>query len=137
MRYITIKPFERKGICGPVNIPYGSVLEKRDDGQLYYDGKPICVSWSAASHTHFAYDGDGKGQERGRLSHAIIEALEPQDGETRADHNKRWEPIWKDPLAQRYRKPEHLDYWLWHDNFFKAPIEDLEHIATLAGVGKG
>lgn len=137
MKYITIKRFRRDVGGVHFNIPWGAELEKREDGILYHEGKPVAVAKSFASHQHFARNDDRKGQERGKLSHAIIEALEPQDGETRADRDKRWEPIWKDPLAQRYRKLEHLDYWLWHDDFFNAPVEDLEHIATLAGVGKG
>lgn len=132
MQYVTIKQFTREGINGYANIPYGSQLERKENGFLYFNNKPICVATSAASHQHFTRNNDGKGLKRGKLTQAIIEALEPQDGETREDRGNRWKVIWNDTLAQKYKKQEHQTYWLWNDDFYNAPIEDLEHIAKLA-----
>ena len=137
MQYVTIKRFKRHGIGGQFNIPYGTPLELRDDGKLYYKDLPVCVAKSAASHNHFARDDDGKGLERGKLSHAIIYALAPERFDTRQERDEYWEVIWNDQLANKYRRKEHIDYWLWSDDFFNAPIEDLKYIAALAGIKKG
>ncbi len=137
MKYITIKRFKRNGIDGHFNIPYGTYLEKRADGNLYCDNKKICVARSAAAHEYFARDDDGKGMERGKLSHAIIKRLTPMQFDSRQERNEYWQVVWNDSLAQKYRRPEHLDYWLWNDDFYNAPIEDLKYIAALVGVKKG
>lgn len=129
MQYITIKRFKRNGIGGYFNIPYGTSLELRDDGTLYHNDLPVCLAKSAASHEHFARNDDGNGQERGRLSHAVIDALNsPQQ------RNEAWQVIWNDPLTQKYRRTDHLDTWLWNDDFYNAPIEDLKYIAALVGI---
>ena len=46
-------------------------------------------------------------------------------------------PLLTGSLAQKYRRSEHVNYWLWNDDFYNAPIEDLEYIAELVGVKKG
>ena len=137
MKYISIKRFRRNGIGGYFNIPYGEYLEKRDDGFLYYADKKICVARSAAAHKYFARDDDGKGLERGKLSHAIVDRLAPQQFDSRQERNEYWQVVWNDTLAQKYRRPEHSDYWLWNDDFYNAPIEDLKYIAALVYVKKG
>ena len=134
MYYVTLKRFKRIGIDGRLNIPYGTPVENRG-GILYYGIKKICVARSAAAHEYFARDDDGKGLERGELSHAIIERL--NNFKTREERDKFWEKtIWVDETAKKYRKPEHQSYWLWNDDFYNAPIEDLKKIAALVGVEK-
>ena len=137
MQYVTIKHFKRRGIGGEFNIHYGEILELRDDGLLYYKDCAVCAARSAAAHKYFACDYDGKGFYRGKLSGAIIERLEPKNFDSPQERDEFWKKIWKDKLTQKYRRPEHLDYWLWNDDFFNAPIEDLEYIAELVGVKKG
>ena len=137
MQYVTIKHFKRRGIGDEFNIHYGEFLELRDDGLLYYKGKAVCVAKSAAAHEYFACDYDGKGIYRGKISHAIIERLEPKNFDSPQERDDFWKKIWKNDLTQKYRRPEHLDYWLWNDDFFNATIEDLEYIAELVGVKKG
>ena len=106
MQYITIKRFKRRGIGGQFNIPYGTPLELHDDGKLYYKDLPVCVAKSAASHEHFARDNDGDGRERGKLSHAIIHALEPNKFDSPQERDEFWKLIWNDPLANNYRRKE-------------------------------
>ena len=103
MTYTTIKRYNRKGIGGDFNIPWGTPLEKRDDGMLYYDGKPVCVARSFASHEHFCRDDDGQGAARGKLSHAIIKALGGYHRETTPE----WEAVWNDETANSYRRKDH------------------------------
>ena len=137
MRYISTKRFKRNGIGGRFNIPYGKFLEKREDGALYFcDGK-VCLANSAAAHEYFARDDDGEGLRRGLLSHAIVDRLAPRQFDSREERNEYWEKVWNDKIAQKYRRPEHVNYWLWNDDFYNAPIEDLKYIAALAGVKKG
>lgn len=128
MEYLTIKRFKREGIGGHFNIPYGTKLESRD-GVLSYGGKIVCKVKSAAAHEYFARNDDGNGFKRGKLSHAIIDALGGYGGDS-----ERWQKIFADDLAQKYRRLEHQDYWLWNDAFFNAPIEDLKYLAALVGV---
>ena len=126
MEYITVKRFKRNGIGGHFNIPYGTRLEKRDEA-LWHQGKVVCAARSAAAHQYFARNDDGNGLERWKLSHAIIDTLGGFGSE-------RWEPIFSDELAKKYRRSEHANYWLWSDDFFNAPLDDLKNLAKLAGV---
>ena len=48
-------------------------------------------------------------------------------------YQARWDKVWGDPLCQKYRRPEHEDFWLWNYDFFNAPVVDLYHIARLIG----
>ena len=128
MEYLTIKRFKREGIGGHFNIPYGTKLQMRNR-TLFLGDKPVCKSQSAAAHEYFACNYDGNGFERGKLSHAIIKTLGGSGGDS-----ERWKLIFEDDLAQKYRRPEHQDYWLWNDAFFNAPIEDLRCLAALVGV---
>ena len=132
MQYVTIKHFKRRGIGGEFNIHYGEILELRDD-VLYYKNRAVCAAKSAAAHEYFACDYDGKGIYRGKLSDAIVERLEPKNFDSPQERDEFWKKIWKNDLTQKYRRPEHLDYWLWNDDFFDATIEDLKYIAELVG----
>ena len=137
MEYVTIKRFKREGIGGRFNIPYGATLTE-GGGTLYYKGAAVAIAASAAGHKHFARNADGFGLLRGKLTRAIVDALRPRKGETPEQRDRRWDPIWADPRCQPYRKETQADHWLWNDAFYNlAPIEDLTHIAALAGAGKG
>lgn len=135
MQYTTIKRFKRNGICGYFNIPYGTPIEKREDGLLYSRDSPICVATSFAAHEHFARNDDGQGQERGKLTHDIIKKL----GGTHRPGvpTPEWDAIENDEIANNYRRKDHETTWLWADSFFNAPIEDLRHIAAKVGLKKG
>ena len=109
-----------------VNIPYGTVLEAQD-GILRWQGKRLCVDTSDDAHNYFSQNDDGRGLERGALVGAICSLLEKRD----KNYQARWNKIWPDSLCQKYRRPEHDDFWLWNHDFFNAPIEDLRHIAAL------
>lgn len=127
MRYTTAKRFKRNGIDGYFNIPYGTELEEHDD-ILWYKDRAICVTRSAAAHEYFVSNDDDNGTIRWKLSRAIINTLGGF-----SNNLDKWNKIFDDETAQKYRRPEHQDYWLWNHDFYNAPIEDLEHIATLIG----
>ena len=69
-RYITRKRARIEGICGKVNIPYGTALET-EDGYLLYDGSRLCVVTSQNAYDYFSQDDDGHGLERGGLDRKI------------------------------------------------------------------
>ena len=117
-----------KGICGEVNIPWGTALESKE-GYILWAGQRLCLATSQNAYDYFSQDDDGCGQERGGLVSAILAQTEKRD----AGYQGRWNAVWSDPLCQKYRRAEHADFWLWGQNFFNAPISDLKHIAALVG----
>lgn len=138
MQYVCIKRYKRpgRGERKAVNIPCGSALEEHG-GNLYYNGIEVCSGRSAVMREYFARNDDGLGLERGKLSQAIVKALQIRPGETREEHDKRWDICWNDSLCMKYRKRAQADMFLWDISFFNAPIEDLRYIAALVGAEKG
>lgn len=129
IRYIVKERMKADGIRSPVNLPYGTVVEAVD-GMIIHQGAAVCTVVSRNAHIHFARDDDGQGLERGALTLAITKRLEQQD----KDHQARWDRVWEDSTCQKYRHPEHEDFFLWGHKFYEAPVEDLRHIAALIGV---
>ena len=120
--YITNRRAKIQGIGGYVNLPYGT--EVSVEGRfLYYQGKSIC---SVTSN-------DGNGAQRGSLVRAIKNTLERKD----SNYQNRWDKVWDDQLCQKYKRPEHEDFWLWNHDFYNASIEDLKYIANLIGAKEG
>jgi len=128
VRYIVKKRMREAGISGRVNIPYGTAVEAVD-GLIIHQGAAVCAVTSRNAHLYFARDDDGQGRERGALTLAITSTLEKQD----KDHQARWDRVWEDETAQKYRRQDHEDHFLWGHAFFEAPVEDLRHIADLIG----
>jgi len=127
-RYITRKRARIEGICGKVNIPYGTALET-EDGYLLYEGSRLCVVTSQNAYDFFTQNDDGMGKERGELLNRITATLMKQT----TGHNARWGKIWDDPRCQKYKRPEQEDHWIWNFDFYNGPIGDLRYIAALIG----
>lgn len=128
MKYIVHKRFKQKAICGDINIP---ALTECDEfkGIILYQNRPICLVSSENAHKYFARNDDGNGIKRGQLTSAIIDTLSKDDSR----HQERWDKVWEDEICQKYRRPEHVDHWLWNHAFYNADIETLEYIAALVG----
>lgn len=126
--YIARRRARFDGISGPVNIPWGTPLEA-EGGYILLAGKPICTTTSQNAYDNFVQGDDGRGRERGALVAAILGRLEKRD----AQHQTRWNKVWGDDACQKYKRPEHQDFWLWNHDFYNAPIDDLRHIASLIG----
>ena len=126
--YIVKKRMRLEGIRGRVNLPYGTEVEAVED-RLTYQGRQLCAVTSRKAHLYFARNDDGQGQERGALTLAITKRLERRD----KDHQARWDRVWEDSTCQKYRHPEHEDFFLWGHAFYEAPVEDLRYIAGLIG----
>ena len=58
MRYIVTQRFRAKAICGPVNLPYGTVCDTEGDF-ITRDGKQLCAITSQNAYDHFSRDDDG------------------------------------------------------------------------------
>lgn len=126
--YLARKRARFEGICGHVNIPYGTALTVQD-GFIMWKGQQVCGITSQNAYDYFTQNDDGMGQERGELLNRIIPKLEKRD----AGYQARWGKIWEDALCQKYKRPDQEEHWIWNFDFYNGPVEDLRHIAALIG----
>lgn len=120
---------------GPVNLPWGTEVEGREvDGEQYifHGDRLLCAADSQITKNFFVQSDDGRGIERGKLITAIEKQLTPKNKRDKSSES-RWSKIWEDARCKPYKRPDHEDFWLWNEDFYNAPIEDLEHIAGLTG----
>lgn len=128
MDYILYKRFKQEAIGGKVNLPAMTKCSE-DNGFIWYNGIPLCATTSENAHRYFAYNKDGLGMLRGRLTNDIQRKLEKKDD----NYQSRWDKVWNDPICQQFKRTEFSDYWLWNHNFYIADIKTLSHIAELVG----
>ncbi len=130
-RYITRKRARFNGYGGrQVNIPWGTRLAA-EAGDILYNGVPLCSVKSDHARLYFSQDDDGQGEERAALVEKITTTLEKRD----KSHQARWDRLWADKTANKYRDHGHADFWVWGREFYDAPVEDLRHIAALVSDG--
>lgn len=127
MRYIVTRRFRGKAICGEVNLPYGTVCEADDGFLRLQDGRRLCAVTSQNAYDYFSRDDDGMGRERGKLVQDIRRTLERRD----AKYQSRWDRLWSDEGANKLRRTEHEDYWLWSYAFYNADVNELRRIRRL------
>ena len=127
--YVTKKRAKFLSLSGAVNIPWGSKVERSGDF-LELDGKRLCAATSKNAHDYFATDADGNGTERGKLTDQIVKKLSAGDNK----RERRWSLVWNDQMCEKYRRKDHLDFWVWNHAFYEAPIYDLRYIANLIDV---
>ena len=142
-RYIARRRARFQGLSGPVNLPYGTALECRkvylgDDLNsfecfLFWKNKKLCAATCQRVKDYFVQDDDRLGKIRGDLVTLILARLGPKEAR-KGKAAGRWEKIWADPLCKRYKHPKHEEQWLWNEDFYNAPVDDLRHIARLAGL---
>ena len=130
MRYIVTNRFKGQAICGAVNLPYGTTCEMQDGYLILDDGRRLCAVTSQNAYDHFSRDDDGLGRERGKLVKDIRRTLERRD----AKYQARWDRLWADVGANRLRRADHKDFWVWNHDIYNADIPDLKHIANLIGI---
>ena len=130
MRYIVTRRFRGKAICGAVNLPYGIACDTQDGYLILDDGRRLCAVTSQNAYDHFSRDDDGLGKERGKLVKDIRRTLERRD----AKHQARWDALWADEVANRLRRKDSPDFWIWSFDFYNADIPELKHIANLIGI---
>ena len=129
MRYIVTRRFCCNAICGPVNLPYGTEVSS-DGAFLTVNGEKLCSITSQNAYDFFSRNDDGHGLERGKLVHDIRRTLEHRD----AKYQSRWYRLWADEVANRLRRKDSQDFWIWSFDFYNADISDLWHIANLIGI---
>ena len=127
MRYIVTRRFRGKAICGEVNLPYGTTCEEHDGILVLEDGRRLCAVTSQNAYDYFSRDDDGNGLERGKLVEEITSRMEKRD----AKHQARWDALWTDEGANKLRRTEHEDYWLWSFAFYNADVNELRRIRRL------
>lgn len=128
--YLARKRARFEGICGHVNIPYGTTLTVQD-GFIMWKGQQVCGITSQNAYDYFTQNDDGRGKERGELVSSILLLLERQDN----GYQSRWDKVWADARCQQYKRPDHDDHWIWNFKFYNAPVEDLKHIFNLIRKG--
>ena len=130
MRYIVTNRFKGQAICGAVNLPYGTACETRDGYLVLEGGRRLCAVTSQHAYYHFSRDDDGLGKERGKLVQDIRRTLERRD----AKHQTRWDKLWADAGANRLRRADHDDFWVWNHDFYNADVPELRRIRLLLEV---
>lgn len=124
--YIVRRRARFLSICGPVNLPYGTEVSS-DGAFLTVNGEKLCSITSQNAYDFFSRNDDGNGLERGKLVHDIMCTLERRD----AKYQSRWDRIWADEGANKLRRTDHEDYWLWSYAFYNADVNELRRIRRL------
>ncbi|WP_343209478.1 hypothetical protein [Anaerolentibacter hominis] len=119
MEYIAHRRYKEVGVCGEqLNIPYGTRLETDGDFIKTKDGKCVCFTTSENAHIYFARNDDGKGLERGAITHAIAYGKRVPRRFSEEDI-EILEKYWGKYLRQD------ADTILFNHDFFNADIEEL------------
>ena len=127
--YIVRRRARFLSICGPVNLPYGTEVSS-DGAFLTVNGEKLCSITSQNAYDFFSRNDDGHGLERGKLVKDIQRTLERRD----AKHQARWDKLWADAGANRLRRADHKDFWVWNHNFYNADVNELRRIRLLLEV---
>lgn len=123
--YLVRKRCQIEAICGPVNLPYGTLAICNGGIISMRDGRMICRANSQTARDYFSVNDDGMGAIRGRLVQSIMDALQSKA--------EMWDRVWEDPVCLKFKDPKHSDYFLWDISFYEAEIEELVHINNLVG----
>lgn len=140
MNYYTYREFNGTAVCGPIVIPVATIVTEEANIIKYGDNK-ICLATSTNAHKHFVYDGDEQGAVRGNLILSIqaklaeihlVEVVDAEGNITYVDYvaQERHNIIETDTICMNYTISTSGEI-LWNNAFYSAPINDLEHIATL------
>ena len=124
--YIVRRRARFLAICGPVNLPYGTEVSS-DGAFLTVNGEKLCSITSQNAYDFFSRNDDGFGKERGKLVHDIMCTLERRD----AKYQTRWDRLWADEGANKLRRTDYEDYWLWSYAFYNADVNELRRIRRL------
>ena len=127
MHYIVTRRFRGKAICGAVNLTYGTACDTQDGYLILDDGRCLCAVTSQNAYDYFSRDDDGMGRDRGKLVQDIRSTLERRD----AKYQARWNRLWADEEANKLRRTEYEDYWLWSFAFYNADVNELRRISRL------
>ena len=129
MKYVVHHRYRGPDAGGrPVNLPYGTEFETIGNFIAAPEGRGICFTNSETAKKHFSINDDGRGLERGAITHAIAYS--------------RRERMWSDKSIHRFSEKEaemlkhSWAHWLREDadtiifnnDFFAAQPEDLQRL---------
>lgn len=130
MRYITHHRFRENGLClRKLNLPCGTELTVSGEFLLTPGGEPVCYRTSELAKRHFARNDDGRGLERGALTHAIA-----YGNRVRHSEDGRQQRFTDGEIAmlrsqwKRFLRPNE-DVLLFNEDFFAAEVEELQGLA--------
>ena len=127
-RYINHTKFEKHN---GKTYPIGSDFLCDDKGHVYNGDGFMCLIGSQKSIDCLVGNDDGMGEQRGHFVKKIHELLYNPLSE---DHKEdQLEALWRDDIALPYaihKKPED-GAWLWNEEYYCAPINELEHIYNI------
>ena len=131
MKYITHHRFKELALCGSqLNIPYGTELECVGETLITPEGKAVGYRRSESGKKHFARNDDGRGLERGRLTHALAYS------NRKAGNGFRFSKEEAEILGRdwgHFLRPEY-DFILFNDRFFEAEPEELQRLADVLNI---
>ena len=90
------------------------------------DGAAVATPHSQIGREHIAINSDGRGLERGDLTHAILHA--PHQGDGKGHRFTESEQEMLNTEYSHWLTPD-LDVILFNDAFYHAPVEDLQELA--------
>ena len=135
MKYVVHHRYKGPDAGGkPMNLPYGTEFETIGNFIATPEGRGICFTTSETAREYFAVNDDGRGLERGALTHAIAYS-----------HRER---KWPDERVRRFSEAEvemlgrSWSHWLRQDvnvilfnnDFFAAQPEDLRRLADALNI---
>ena len=112
-----------------VNIPYGTML-KCVDGIIYWEDDILCSDDCQMQKEHLVQANSPDVSQRAFLINKILKLLgPPTPGDVKS--KERWEVLWKDTWANKFRRKDFEDFWLWSNKFYDAEEADLRKLCKL------
>lgn len=110
-----------------LRLPIGTKLVERNNILFYKNSQAICWVDSPNGHKYFAINNDGNGLIRGLLTQSIIKEISDTPWKIRLlnQHEKE---------LQKYKRNTLISFWDWNNDFYKAPIKDLEKISKILNI---
>lgn len=131
-KYITKKRMKTLGICGHVNIPWGTVLDVHDDFILH-QGNRLCAVTSANAKKYFwGYDAANPEKEiaRQKIVFNLLNSAPMDNGNELSDPLNPWRRFGE---LQQMINGNWL--WVWNESIKDLPQEIASHLLSCAEKG--
>lgn len=113
----------------PMNVRYGTEYETIGDFIATPEGRGICFTTSEVAHQYFAVNDDGRGLERGALSHAIAYGHRERKWANKSIHRFSEEEVEMLERDWGHWLRQDVDTILFNNDFFAAQPEELRLLA--------
>ena len=113
----------------PMNVRYGTEYETIGDFIATRLGRGICFTTSDTAKEYFAVNDDGRGLERGALTHAIAYSRRERKWPDKSIH--RFDQAEVEMLERNWSHwlRQDVDTIIFNNDFFAAQPEDLRRLA--------